>query len=885
MNSSPSIQDLFAQIESAELSDPTTRLAAAKQITEAIHASVVQRFEAGAHASQLVRDHAQLIDALLIKLWQLHFPHNNADIALIAVGGYGRQELHPKSDIDLLILLRNNDHETYHQALSEFITLLWDLKMDVGHSVRSVDECIVEAKKDITVATNLMEARLLTGADDLFNTIQETTSAEHIWRGPQFFEAKWQEQIERHQKFHDAVYNLEPNVKEGPGGLRDIQMIGWVAKRHFGASTLHDLVHHHFLTEDEYINLMEGQEFLWRVRLGLHIITKRKEERLLFDYQKSLAKLFGYEDNDHRLAVEQFMKDYYTNITELNRLNEMLLQLFQEEILLKGQASELKELNNRFHIRHGFISVKHDTTFKRYPFALLEIFLLLQQTPDVHGVTAETIRLMRNHRHLIDDKFRQDWRNRTLFLEILRQPAGITQQLRRMNRYGILAEYIPAFGNIVGLMQYDLFHAYTVDEHTLMVLRNLRRFTVPAFQHEVPICSKVIAKIPKLELLYLAGLFHDIAKGRGGDHSKLGAVDALDFCLEHGLSQYDAKLVSWIVENHLLFSATAQRQDITDPDVINAFAEQVGDQIHLNYLFLMTVADVRGTNPEIWNSWKATLFSELYIQTTRALRRGQENPVDKVERIEEVQASAKSLLKQQAVSDNTTADIWQHFNEDYFLRHSAEEICWHTREISIANDLPLVAIRYDASKETSSIFIYAQDQDYLFATITKLLDDMNLNVLDARIITTQESLILDTFVVSDANGAPISDTHTIETITEKLKAGIAQANQVCTPSKRRMPRRLKHFNLKTDITFTTDILNNRTIMELIAADRPGFLAYVGKALVSCDVRLQNAKISTLGERVEDVFFLTDHENQPITDAQTFDCLKKNLKKSLDGDRE
>ena len=857
----------------------------AKQIINKVKGNIADRFSAGEPACVLVRERSNFIDKLLLKLWQHYIPQPDPDIALIAVGGYGRKELHPGSDIDLLILLRHDNHEHYQEAICKFLTLLWDLNIDIGHSVRSLTECVKEAEKDITIATNLMESRLLSGANELLDSVQNSTNSTNIWCGPKFFEAKWQEQIQRHQKFHDAVYNLEPHVKEGPGGLRDIQMIGWVAKRHFGATTLHDLVRHRFLTEEEYTTLMEGQEFLWRVRLGLHIITQRREDRLLFDYQKTLAELFGYQDKGHRLAVEEFMKDYYTFITELNRLNEMLLQLFQEEILLKDQPKKITPLNNRFHIRHGFIAAKNDSIFKRYPFALLEVFLLIQQNPEIHGVTAETIRLIRNHRHLINDKFRHDWRNRSLFLEILKQPAGITHQFRRMNRYGILAAYIPAFDKIVGLMQYDLFHAYTVDEHTLMVVRNLRRFTVPAFQHEIPLCSKVIEKIPKLELLYLAGLFHDIAKGRGGDHSKLGAQDALQFCLDHGLSTYDARLVSWVIENHLILSATAQRQDITDPDVINAFAAKVGDQIHLNYLFLLTVADVRGTNPEIWNNWKNSLFSELYIQTTRALRRGQENPIDKAERLEEVKAQTKTLLKQSKVSSNNIEKVWLNLNEDYFLRHSPDEIAWHTLAINSAQQLPLVMLKDDPQRGATSLFIYTPDQNYLFATITKLLDEMGLNVLDARIITTHTGQALDSFIVLDANGEPIKDDHQVENITNKLKTALSQLNKNDAPSKRRMPRRLKHFHIPTEITFSTDLLNNRTIMELIAADRPGFLAYVGKCLVKCDVKLQNAKISTMGERVEDVFFLTNHDNEPLGNQQTFECLKKNLKKFLDGDRE
>ncbi len=869
----------------AVMDDEQQLIRIARTLLKNTKSNIAERLKSGAPPCQLVNDLSNFVDALLLKLWQHYIDPEDRNIALIAVGGYGRRELHPGSDVDLLILLREEHHQHYNEAISRFITLLWDLKIDIGHSVRSLSECITEAEKDITIATNLMEARLLAGANDLYTDMCTSVSPKKIWSGKDFFEAKWQEQIQRHAKYHDAVYNLEPNIKDGPGGLRDIQMIGWVAKRHFGATTLHDLVTHRFLTEDEYVSLMKGQEFLWRVRLGLHTLTHRREDRLLFDYQKTLAELFGYKKRGHRLAVEEFMKDYYTIITELNRLNEMLLQLFQEEILLKHQEKSRQPLNNRFQIRHGFISVRHEAIFRCYPFALLEIFLLLQQNPQLHGVTAETIRLIRSHRYLINGKFRKDWRNRTLFLEILRQPEGVTHQLRRMNRYGILAKYIPAFGKTVGLMQYDLFHAYTVDEHTLMVLRNLRRFSVPSLAHEKPLCSKIVKKIPKLELLYIAGLFHDIAKGRGGDHSKLGARDALAFCLEHGLSTYDSRLVSWLVENHLIFSSTAQRQDISDPDIVNEFASQVGDQARLNYLFLLTVADICGTNPEIWNSWKNSLLSQLYHSTLRALRRGLESPIDKAEQIKEIQTQARTRLSELKITPKDIQKIWGNFNEDYFLRHSADEIAWHTSAISTAKEPPLVLLREDPLRGATSIFIYVQDQDYLFATITKLLDEMGLDILDARIISTQSGFVLDTFIVLDAKGKPIRDAHQRDKIVTQLIKAISQINKQDAPSKRRMPRRLKHFHIPTNITFSSDIINNRTIMELIAADRPGFLAYIGKALVSCNVRLHNAKISTMGERVEDIFYLTDLNNQPLSDAQTFECLKKNLKNFLDGHRE
>jgi [protein-PII] uridylyltransferase len=641
-------------------------------------------------------------------------------------------------------------------------------------------------------------------------------------------------------------------------------------------------VEHKFLTEQECQTLLQGQAFLWKVRWGLHTLAGRREDRLLFDHQKTLANLFGYQDTANRRAVEHFMKEYYVTIMELSRLNEMLLQLFQEAILYAEDTDQPQILNKRFQIRKGFIEVTHENVFLRYPFALLEIFLLLQQNPQIHGVRATTIRLLRNHRYLIDDKFRNDLRNRSLFMEIMRQPVGITHELRRMNRYGILAAYIPAFAKVVGLMQFDLFHVYTVDEHSLMVLRNLRRFTVPQFANEVPFCSKLIQTIPRPDLLYLGGLFHDIAKGRGGDHSKLGAQEAMQFCLHHGLSNYDARLVGWLVKNHLIMSSTAQRQDISDPDVITAFAQQMGDQTHLDYLFLLTCADIRATNPELWNGWKYALLTELYRATRRALWRGTEHPIEKQERLAEIQLEAREFARAAKLSEVDIDVVWKQFNDEYFLRHTPEEIGWHTNAIHThTGELPLISVQEDKEKKATSIFVYTRDVEYLFAAITQTLSQMGLNIVDARIMTTESGLVLDTFTVLDANGEPLHDPFQITDIQSRLTRAVSQPTRQAAVARRPRPRRLQAFSIPIELTFSTDVIKQRTVMELIASDRPGLLSLVGRALAECDVSLHSAKIGTFGERVEDVFFLTDKNKRPLQNEAQFACLRNHIQEFLD----
>ena len=569
---------------------------------------------------------------------------------------------------------------------------------------------------DITVITTLMESRLLRGPPALLDAVFTATATDRMWPSDRFFLAKRDEQQARHHRYDDTAYKLEPNVKGSPGGLRDIQMIGWIARRHFGSRRFDELVDHNFLTPSQLQLLQEGQEFLWRVRFALHVLTGRREDRLLFDHQRRLAEMLGYEDARYTLAVEQLMQRYYRTVMDLSRLNEMLLQLFEEEILMDPRAAPVP-LNARFQIRNGYLQAINDRVFRQDPSALLEIFLLLQQQDNIHGVSAHTVALIKSNLQLIDEEFRQNPRNHRLFMSILRAPAGVTHELRRMNLYGVLGLYIPSFGRIVGRMQYDLFHAYTVDEHTLFVVSNLRRFALSRFDDEYPHCSRLMQSFEKPEIVYLAGLFHDIAKGRGGDHSELGAVDAESFCLEHGMSPYDARTVAWLVRNHLILSMTAQKKDTSDPAVVSEFAARIGDQMHLDYLYCLTVADVRGTNPRLWNSWKATLFRDLYELTSQALRRGLENPIDREQLISETQFAARATLRESGVPDSSVGRVWSLFNDDYFLRCRSEEIAWHTEILAgsdTASSVGLVAVRKQPNGDGMEAMLYTPRSKHHF---------------------------------------------------------------------------------------------------------------------------------------------------------------------------
>ncbi|HVA55076.1 MAG TPA: [protein-PII] uridylyltransferase, partial [Gammaproteobacteria bacterium] len=537
---------------------------------KAADASLRQQFNSGITVDKLVHMRAQVVDTLIRHAYKLYL--NESNLVLVAVGGYGRGELHPHSDVDLLILLDDAYQESNNHALGEFIAFLWDLGLPVSHSVRTPNECYTHAQMDVSIATNLLEARHIAGDEALFYNLQQRMMPDLFWPTKQFFAAKYREQQERHAKYHGTAYRLEPNIKEGPGGLRDIQMIAWVAKRHFNTSTLYSLVEHGFLTHDEYESLQCGQYFLWRIRFALHLMHGRCEDRLLFDSQVKLAKQFGYLDAPEILGVEHFMQDYYQTIKELGLLNEMLLQML-EEAIFETDSSDAYPLNDAFEERGGFLYLRDPDLFGQRPTAMLDMFLVLEQHPHFKGISAGALRLLRTNLHRIDKPFRDNPANRALFMQIIRQPHGVTHELRRMNRYGVLGRYLPAFGIIVGRMQYDLFHAYTVDEHILFVISNLRRFALSHYDNEFPLCSQIMQALPKPELAYLGALFHDIGKGRGGDHSELGAQDAERFCLEHGLSRYDARLVAWLVQHHLLLSLTAQKKDIHDLQVIQNFAQ------------------------------------------------------------------------------------------------------------------------------------------------------------------------------------------------------------------------------------------------------------------------------------------------------------------------
>lgn len=885
----PSIEQLESELAGTKLVIPLFKAS----ILEARLADE-SRFREGEDAEKLVREKAAFMDEIIRLAWsRFDWAENKSSwrktrISLLAVGGYGRGELHPHSDIDLLILLERNSYDLHAANIQSFLTLLWDIGLEVGHSVRSVKECKAQAKREVTILTAMMESRTLCGDDELRVRLARKIAPEKIWSPKKFYRAKRDEQIERHKKSEHTEYSLEPNVKISPGGLRDIQTVMWIARRKFGSVDFEDLVEQKFLTRAESQLLREGRKFLWKIRFGLHLISGRNDDRLLFEYQQELATMFGYEDGD-QLAVEQFMQDYYRTAHELSAANELLLQHFDEAIIRSSERAKIQPINDHFRIHNNYLEVTSQDTFNTYPPALLEMFVILGSNEQIEGVRAETIRLVRRHVNLIDDRFRNDPEVTKLFLELLGSANHLFTQLSRMERYGILGAYLPEFERVIGQMQFDLFHVYTVDAHTLQVVRNMRRFRYRNQEQQFPIAAHIHHRLPRVELLYVAGLYHDIAKGRGGDHSELGVTVAAAFCKRHNLGTWDTNLVCWLVRHHLVMSTTAQRKDIQDPDVIHEFALFVADQVRLDYLYALTVADINATNPTLWNSWRAALMRQLYLETKRALRQGLETHVDRHFYVVETQNHAMERLREKHIREDEILGIWKDVEEDYFVRESVNDIVWHTEAISKHNidDGPLILIRDGISKRradegATQIFIHKKISKDLFFSIVTALDQLALDTVDARIPASASNLSFYTFVVLESNGQTVgSRPSRIEQIRSTLLKCMQPGSKSLTTSRRRTPRLLKQFKVKTEVTIRTDAGGEHTILEVISPDRPGLLSIIANIFVDLDISLLNARITTLGERVEDLFHITDGDGKPITTEQNQAILRQRIRDELD----
>ena len=814
-----------------------------------------QEFKANNDIAKLVKQRANFVDEAIRTLWaqNIDIPQG---ISLLAVGGYGRGELHPYSDIDLLLLIDDSLSDKPLESISIFLTQLWDIGLEIGHSVRTLKECRELAEHDITIATNLLETRLLSGSPVLFESLRSLTVTNKTWNEKSFYQEKIKEQKQRHQKYNDTANNLEPNIKESPGGLRDLHVISWVAQQHFSVSDLYSLNQKGFIENNEFAALDKAQQFLWRIRFGLHLIAGRKQEKLMIDHQRELATMLGYHDDEKRLAVEYFMKDYYLCARSVEQMNELLIQVFEENIILAQDKPAITPINRRFQINSGYLETINPGIFAFYPYSMLELFLILQQNPAILGIRADTIRQLHAHLHLIDKTFRADIKNKSLFMDIIREGTGLTHTLQKMNRIGILGAYIPSFGIIVGQMQHDLFHTYTVDQHTLFLVRNLRRFCREEYKSEFPFCSEVFKQISKPEILYIAGLFHDIAKGRGGDHSKLGVVDATSFCENHSLSNYDTDLVTFLVRHHLTMSATAQRCDIHDPVVLKKFSQTIQSVERLNYLYLLTVADIRATNENLWNGWRDSLLKQLYHMARQYIEDTENAAKNMEQKSHQQREIALSILVDSIWDENKVLDLWQYYDDDYFLRHSVDEIIRQTEQrLKQPTVDTLIKTRHFDDDGTIEIFVLTKEQPGIFSAIAAALEHLQLNILDAKINTASNGDLLNTYIV---NG-PKRET---EEIINGISSQLIHIDKIDL-STVYIPRKMTLFKTAPVINYQNNVQGKYTILELYTHDRPGLISTVAQVFIDCKIHLINAKLVTLVDQVEDVFFITTIEQKAL----------------------
>ncbi|HMA88555.1 MAG TPA: [protein-PII] uridylyltransferase [Burkholderiales bacterium] len=818
----------------------------------------------------LLRGHARVVDGFIRSIWRALRPSRGA--ALVATGGYGRGELYPYSDIDILVLLPAEPAQDERARLERLIGELWDVGLDVGHGVRTVEDCVTAVRADITIRTTLLEARFLAGSRALFKRLEAALAQD--MDPAAFYKAKKLEQEQRYAKHQDTPYALEPNLKEAPGGLRDLQGIQWIARACGIGRRWRDLEDSGLIEHGEALQLARHERLLQDLRIRLHYLAGRREDRIVFDLQTALAEQLGYGDTPHRRPSEAMMQRYYRTAKAITQLNTTLLQNLGARVFPKPDVPPYA-LNERFVVRGELLEAKDEGVFEREPRAVLECFLLMQQHPELQGVTAQTLRALWRGRRLVDARFRRDPVARLMFVQLLQQPRGIVHEFRRMNQYGILGRYLPEFGRIVGQMQHDLFHVYTVDQHILMVLRNLRRFTMPEFAHEFPLCTQLMSGFERRWLLYVAALYHDIAKGRGGDHSELGKKDVRAFCQRHALAPEDARLAEFLVEHHLAMSSVAQKQDVHDPAVVHAFAQKVASERNLVALYLLTVADIRGTSPKVWNAWKAKLLEDLFRATRRVLT-GETLQLDAA--LAEKQAEAVRLLRLYALSDSVKDRLWAQLDTMYFLRHDPQEIAWQTRNLHFRVDSPkpVVRARLAPFGEGLQVMIYTPDREALFARICGYFDRSNFDIVEAKIHTTKHGYALDSFsVMGDGQGIHYRDM--MSRIEKELAEELESEAPLRPPHSGRVSRRVRHFPISPTVDIRPDERGTYHVLSIVASDRPGLLYRVARTLGTYRINLHSAKINTLGDRAEDVFLVS---GQALADAKTVLRLEQNLLQDL-----
>ncbi len=816
-------------------------------------------------------------DILITEIANEHGLSQMSYLGLFTVGGYGRSELHPYSDIDLLLLSDRPLINSDKRKLEQFISHLWDIGLDVGHSVRTTEESLTQAREDIQTMTNMLEHRKLLGNEEIYNQFLAILNTKNLWRNKLFLEAKLEEQFHRHERFNNTEYNLEPDIKSSPGGLRDIHTIDWILKN-FQRNIFQDSINLNLvLTQDERNELCKSKHWLWTIRYLLHEEANREEDRLLFDHQITIAKRLFPSIKDANTAAEKLMHRYYRSALNISEINSTALQACKE-LTATSRLNQKKIIDKNFYEKNNLIYLSDPNGFKKNPSLLLGLFLKLTENPKIKGISSDTLRMLKRDRNLIDASFRAKTKNINLFLKLLKSNRLIVTQLENMKNLGILGRYLPEFGRVTGQMQYDLFHIYTVDAHTLQVLRNMRRMILKKSNDIYPLATKLVQKIPKIELLYIAGLYHDIGKGRGSDHSNLGKSIVGKFCSRHQFSEEDKKIVQWLVVNHLLMSVKSQKEDLSNPEVISDFAKTVKTKERLDYLYCLTVADVSATNPNLWNSWNASLLSELYTKTLEYL----EKKDSVILSPKENKAEALKLIKtMRGIDVNKVQNTWNNFYSDYFENFNFRDLALHAKYQNKLHNKTLVEIIEKDSDSLSTIMIYTKDRANVFATIIGILDSENINFLDANLFGMKNGYCLDFITISDQSGQLIKKNSSIaNSLVIRLIDALDQETLMPKIVRRRLPRHLKNFHTETVIEYRHNMTHRWTEMDIKTSDRPGLLASICKVFLKHGALIKKARIATYGERAEDKFCITSKENTPFLKKDELKKLINDMNVSL-----
>lgn len=811
---------------------------------------------------KLIKNKSDIIDQIIKKSWLKNNLKLN-DICLIAVGGYGRSELFPYSDIDILILLKNYENKNILKNIENFIADIWHLKTSVGHSVRTIKDCIFSMNEDVTIYTNILDSRFIIGDKKLYNALCKNVFQEKIWSEKKFLSAKKIEQKIRYKKYSNTGYLLEPDIKEGPGGFRDLQTLIWITKHNFKTNSLLDLYSEKIISKKEYLALQRSERFLSKTRFLLHYLHNKPEERLYFTNQKKLAEQFGYDCKTNS-GVEKFMQSFYKHITNIKQLNEILVKHIENPID-KNFFQKAKIINKNLYVHDNILSVKNIDVFKNDPSKIFEIFLLKNKHQENFEISATTIRYIRESLQLINKNFKNNEKNKKLFMQIFLQKDGVSRCLRKMNDYGVLATYLKSFSKIVGMMQFDLFHIYTVDEHTLSVLSNTRYMASKDCKINYTFVHEVFKNLLSPEILYLGAMFHDIGKGRKKDHSKVGSSESLKFCESHGMSKHKSEMVSWLVENHLLMSLTTQKKDISDPSIIKEFSDIVKTQERLDYLYLLTIADIRGTNPDLYTDWKDSLLKELYLSCKSYFRKNIPN-LEKTDRYTKNLKKTVEKILSKKISKIDFESTWASLNTDYFRRHSDDEIAWHI-DLMVKNSKKYaVAFKDSEVKGCTELVIYQSFRKNIFSYIANIIDNLNINIVDARIITLNNDQAIDTYLLLDNKGKFIKDEHTLKFLKDKIYDILNNSDYKINKVTKKQTENIASFKKFIKIYITKK--KNELLLEISTLDHPGLLSKICEALDSCNLMVKDAKISTLGEEANDIFVLVPI-NENFQDSDFF----------------